>query len=1067
LGVTAEPACRSCGTQLLENAQFCHGCGSPVARTEAAHAEYKQVTVLFADVVHSMDIAATVGPERLREIMAELVNRSAEVVSRYGGTLDKFTGDGIMAVFGAPVALEDHAVRGCLAALGIQQQASELAAEVKRKDAIDFSMRVGLNSGEVIAGEVASRAMGYTAMGEHVGLAQRMESAAQPGGVMLSESTARLVEHAAILGDQERVRVKDFDAPVPARRLLGMETPHAVAGRGESALVGRRWEIAAVEANLERSMAGDGAVVALVGPAGIGKSRLMREVSVTAAGCGADVFWAFCESHTGDIPFHTAGQLLRAVLGLTGLDAAAARQELRTRFDGADEQDLVLVDDLLGIRDNDRPLATIDPDARRRRLSALVKAAAVARSSSAVYIVENVHWIDDVSDAMLADFMTVMPQTQSMFLFTHRPEFQGALTRVPGTQTLTLAPLSRSEAAALAAALLGSDPSVTELASTIAERAAGNPFFAEEIVRDLAERGVLVGQRGAYECRQEAGEISVPGTLQATIAARIDRLKPAAKRALCAAAVIGMRFDTDLLASMGVDTEVDELLKAELVAQVKFTGDAEYVFRQPLIRTVAYESQLKADRAALHRRLATAIEEQDAPADENAASIADHLEAAGDMRSAYGWRMRAAAWSQSRDIGSAVASWEKAARLADRLPAEDSDRLAMRIAPRTLYCANTFRLNIPISGERFEELQRLCAAADDKASIAVATMGLVGEHLMAGRLVEANRLAGELMVSIESIGDPLLTVALGIGPTAVKVLSGEMDEALRWCELIINSAGGDEAAEGYVIASPVAVAYAIRSTARWWLGHEGWRQDFDHALALVRDADLISKTAVICYTYYNAIGCGAVVADHVAVRDIDEALRGAEMAADDVALALALCTKANLLHQDAAQRPEGYALIRQLREMSVNGRYYAMMLPVFDLRLAEELMGRGDPGAIPMLRAGLDSMYDIELFSFCPWGTEVFVEGLLQDGTEGHLAEASAALDRLAAIPELHDSAYCDLVLLRSRALVARARGDHDGYQDFAVRYRDMATSLGFEPHIAMAEEMVGADGIEPPTAGV
>jgi adenylate cyclase len=180
-----------------------------------------------------------------------------------------------------------------------------------------------------------------------------------------------------------------------------------------------------------------------------------------------------------------------------------------------------------------------------------------------------------------------------------------------------------------------------------------------------------------------------------------------------------------------------------------------------------------------------------------------------------------------------------------------------------------------------------------------------------------------------------------------------------------------------------------------------------------------------------------------------------------------LCTKANLLHQDAAQHPEGYALIRQLREMSVNGRYYAMMLPVFDLRLAEELMGRGDPGAIPMLRAGLDSMYDIELFSFCPWGTEVFVEGLLQDGTEGHLAEASAALDRLAAIPELHDSAYCDLVLLRSRALVARARSDHDGYQDFAVRYRDMATSLGFEPQIAMAEEMVGADGIEPPTAGV
>ena len=319
--MTAETACRNCGTEPLENAQFCHGCGSPLAKSET-HAEYKQVTVLFADVVHSMDLAAAVGAERLREIMADLVGRSIRVVERYGGTVDKFTGDGIMAVFGAPVALEDHAVRACFAALAIQQQASELAADIERTDRVAFSQRVGLNSGQVIAGEVASRALGYTAMGEHVGLAQRRESAAPPGGVMLSESTARLVEHAAVLGDRETVRVKGSEDPVPARRLLGMETPHAIPGRGESPLVGRRWEIAAVQANLERSIDGDGAVVALVGPAGIGKSRMTREIAVTAAGRGADVFWAFCESHTGDVPFHAVGQLLRAVLGLAGSGAA-------------------------------------------------------------------------------------------------------------------------------------------------------------------------------------------------------------------------------------------------------------------------------------------------------------------------------------------------------------------------------------------------------------------------------------------------------------------------------------------------------------------------------------------------------------------------------------------------------------------------------------------------------------------------------------------------------------------------------------------------------------------------
>ena len=195
-------------------------------------------------------------------------------------------------------------------------------------------------------------------------------------------------------------------------------------------------------------------------------------------------------------------------------------------MDGADEQDLVLFDDLLGIRDPDTALPNIDPDAVRRRLSALVKAAVVARPTPAIYIVEDAHWIDGVSDAMLTDFMTVISQTHSMVLITHRPEFHGALTRVPGAQTLTLGPLSKSESAALASELLGPDPSVNELASTITARAAGNPFFTEEIVRDLAERGVLDGLPGAYACRPDVAEISVPATLQATIAARIDRLTP-------------------------------------------------------------------------------------------------------------------------------------------------------------------------------------------------------------------------------------------------------------------------------------------------------------------------------------------------------------------------------------------------------------------------------------------------------------------------------------------------------------------------------------------------------------
>ncbi|HTY33169.1 AAA family ATPase, partial [Mycobacterium sp.] len=486
--MTTIAACRTCGTEPREGARFCDGCGAPVAERDA-RAEYKQVTVLFADVVHSMDIAAAVGAERLREIMADLADRCAAVVQRYGGTVDKFTGDGIMAVFGAPVALEDHAIRACLAALGVQEQAMRLAFEVEQRDGVDLQLRVGLNSGQVIAGEIGSGSFGYTAVGQQVGLAQRMESAAPAGGVMVSESTARLVDGAAHLGESELIRIKGVDAPVAAYRLLGMGEEHRAVGRAESSLVGRQWEISAIESLLDRAIDGHGAVVGVVGSPGIGKSRLVREVSAIAATRGVEVFTGFCESHTSQVPFHAVARLLRALTGVRGLDPQAARVRIRAQFSDAEPEDLLLFHDLLGVADPEVELPKIDPDARRRRLTALVNAASLARETPRVYIIEDAHWIDEVSESMLADFVRVIPQTPSLVLISYRPEYRGALGKVPGASSIALAPLSDSETAALVTELLGPDSSVGGLASMIVERAAGNPFFAEEMVRDLAERG--------------------------------------------------------------------------------------------------------------------------------------------------------------------------------------------------------------------------------------------------------------------------------------------------------------------------------------------------------------------------------------------------------------------------------------------------------------------------------------------------------------------------------------------------------------------------------------------------
>jgi hypothetical protein len=484
------------------------------------------------------------------------------------------------------------------------------------------------------------------------------------------------------------------------------------------------------------------------------------------------------------------------------------------------------------------------------------------------------------------------------------------------------------------------------------------------------------------------------------------------------------------------------------------------VFHHPLVRTVAYESQLKSDRAELHRRVAGAIQSRDpASADENAALIAEHLEAAGDLHGAYGWHMRAATWATNRDINAAWLSWERATTLADALPADDPNRAAMRIAPRTMLCGIAFRVHVNVAGDRFDELRELCTAAGDKASLAIAMAGLVMDHAYHARIPTASQLASEAMALIESIGDPTLTVGLSFAPIYAKVESTQWCDVLQWSQAVIDLADGDPSKGDFIFGSPLALAFATRGMARYCLGRPGWRDDLLHGLDMARSADPLSYARAVTYVYVLAIPVGVLRPDDRAVREIENALGIAERSATGLAVAAARLTLGvALVHRPtAAERDRGHKLLAEVSDVFLRQEGYNLAeLPALDVYLARERARGGDrDDAISLMRAQTDPLFrEGHLLMWGVPATGVLVETLLDRGADADVAEADAAIERLAAAPADDGLAIREVTLLRLRALLARARGDEAAYRDDRDRYRDMATSLGFEGHIPWAQAM-------------
>ena len=819
-----------------------------------ADGERKQVTVLFADVQGSMDLAEQHDPEQWREIMQGFFSILADEVRRFEGTVDKFTGDGIMAVFGAPVAHEDHARRACFAALRMLDDIAEYAAELRRVHGLNFSARIGINSGEVVAGAIGSEG-GYTAIGHTVGLAQRMEALAAPGKAYLTEATAELVRGFFELSDLGEFEIKGASRPVRVVELAGVGSARSRLDlsreRGFSRFIGRDEEMAVLAGALDRAKAGEGAVVEIVAEPGIGKSRLCHEFAERARAEGIEVFECQAQSHGREIPFMPVLQMLRSYFGIADGDAERiVREKIAGRallLDPALADDLPLLFDFLGVPDPDHPLPQLSAEARHRALRAVVckLIRAPRRRDPIVTVVEDLHWIDEASEALLGGLLGSVDGTQTLAIVNFRPEYEPSWTGPPDYHPISLGPLGQTNTEELLRDLAGDDSSLGGLGKLIHERTEGNPFFIEEIVRELVESGYLEGERGAYGLVRPIEDARVPATVQTVLAARIDRLGPEAKRLLQTASVAGKEIGERSLALVGGfddDTEGEaalrELIDAGFLYELELYPERILAFRHPLTREVAYATQLAEQRTATHAAVARALIELNPDRhDELAALIASHLEQGGETLEAARWAARAAYWAGHSRPNDALRLWQTVTDLVARLdPDPETDALAL--SSRLLQLDYAWRLGMERDqAVRLEaEAGEIATRTGDLHALALLQMlrsarpGLeqTTSEWIAG-VTEAKRLADES-------GDLHLRVAIRAAGAYAYLCAGDFEGLERAADDVLELAGDDHGVgAGIIIGSPVAWAFGAKAIVR------RERKEFDQCERLLERALRIAE----------------------------------------------------------------------------------------------------------------------------------------------------------------------------------------------------------------------------------
>ncbi len=789
--------------------------------------------MLFADVSGSMDLAERQDPEEWRKIMQRFFSILADAVTKFEGTVDKFTGDGIMAVFGAPVAHEDHARRACYAALQMLDDVAEYAAELRRGPGLNFSTRIGINSGEVVVGAIGEGRDGdYTAIGHTVGLAQRMEALAEPGKAYVTEHTAELATGFLELDDLGEFEIKGASRPVRVFELAGVGAARSRMDlsreRGFSSFVGRDREMSVLEAGLESAREGGGGVIGLVAEPGVGKSRLCHEFAQRCRGEGLEVFEAQAQAHGASTPFMPVLQMLRAFFGIGEREPEQlAREKIAGRallLEPAFAEDLPLMFDFLGVPDPDRPVGPMSPEARQRALGRIVcrLVSAPSRRKALVLVIEDLHWIDEGSNAMLAELVASIEGTSTLAVVNYRPEYTPPWQRSPSYRDVLLEPLAREDTRELLRDLAGEDPSLDGLDEPIHERTQGNPFFIEEIVRELAEAGHLEGERGAYRLARPIEGTGVPVTVQAVLAARIDRLDPAAKQLLQVASVVGKEVSGRALGMTAgldrdrIDSVLCDLIEAGFLYEAELYPERVLAFRHPLTREVAYGTQLAEGRATTHAAAARAtIELEPDRLDELAALIADHMAAGGETLEAARWSARAAHRAGHSRPQDALRLWRNVTELAGDLD-ESEETLGLGVLSRMMQLDYAWRL-----GMERDEAEALAAEATEIAtrvgdlrSLALLKLLTSARPGVAYKASEWILAAEEAVRLADESGDLDLRVAIRGAGCYAQMCAGDLDLVERAAGEILDLGGGDpDIGAGIVIGCPPAWALMARSIA--------------------------------------------------------------------------------------------------------------------------------------------------------------------------------------------------------------------------------------------------------------